>query len=113
MSSIRKTVSLAANESTGDILVREGIRLQLRTAMDDGVYTVALTQSALGLEVDILNANSNQADGVEPNVASVGPKLPDDLIGTFPIAANQQVSLPVRNTTAGALTLNLVVDVPG
>jgi len=112
MSSIRKTVSLAANESTGDILVREGIRLNLRTAQVDGVFTVALTQSALGLEVDILNANNNVSAGTEPNVSSVGPKLPDDLSGTFPIAEGQQVALPVRNTTAGALTLNLIVDIP-
>jgi len=112
MSTIRKTVSLAANESTGDLLVREGIRLQLRTAGFDGVYQMALTQSAIGLEVSLLNGNTNTVDGAEPNVASVGPKLPDDQIGTFPIREGEQVSVPVQNTTAGAITLNLILDVP-
>lgn len=112
MSSIRETVSLAANESTGDILTREGIRLQLRTAEIDGVFTAAFTQSALGLEVDILNGANNVSSGTKPVVSSVAPKLPDDLSGTFAIAESQQVAIPVRNTTAGPITLNLILDIP-
>jgi len=113
MSSIRKTISVAANASIDDILVTEGIRLQQRTALLDGEFTIALTQSALGLSVDIIAANAIISSGTEPVVKSIAPVLPDDLSGSFMIRAQDQVSLGVRNTTGGAITLGLIIDVPG
>jgi len=112
MSSIRKSISVAANASIDDILVQQNIRLQQRTASVDGVFTIALTQSGAGLECDIIAANEIISSGTEPVVKSIAPVLPDDLSGTFPIRAADQVSLAVRNTTAGALTLGLIIDVP-
>jgi len=113
MSSIRKTISVAAGADIGDILVTEGIRLQQRTALLDGEFTIALTQSGLGLNCDIIAANNIISSGTQPVVKSIAPVLPDDLSGSFMIRAQDQVSLAVRNPTAGVITLGLIIDVPG
>jgi len=112
MSSIRLSISVAANDSIDDILSSEFVRLQQRTAQTNGIYTSAFTQSGLGLEIDIIAGARIDSSKTQPVVSSVAPKLPDDLSGSFPIAQGEQVSIPVRNTTAGPLTLGLIIDVP-
>jgi len=113
MSSIRQTISIAANASIPDVLQSTFVRLQQRTAAIDGVFTIAMTQSALGLSVDIVSGARLISTDTQPVVKSIAPILPDDLSGTFAIAATEQVAIPVRNTTAGAITLGLVIDIPG
>jgi len=112
MSSIRLTISVAANASIDDILQSQFVRLQQRTAQVNGIFTIALTQSGLGLSVDIIAGARIISTNTQPVVKSIAPVLPDDLSGSFPIAQGEQVSLSVRNTTGGALTLGLIIDVP-
>jgi len=112
MSSIRRVDSIAANANIGDQLEAANIRLQLRTAGRTGQFTIAMTQSAVGLRIDIIVANEVITSDAEPVIKSIAPVLPDDLFGTFAIRAGQQVSLAVRNTTAGALNLGYIIDIP-
>lgn len=112
MSSIRRSVSIAAGATIDDILEFTNVRLQQRTAQVDGVFSIALTQSAAGLSTDIFAGARAISTTTEPVVKSIAPILPDDLSGTFPIAQGEQVSLPVRNPTAGPITLGLFIDVP-
>ncbi len=112
MSSIRLSISVAANDSIDDILSSEFVRLQQRTAQVNGIFTIALTQSGAGIELDIIAGARIISSKTQPVVKSIAPVLPDDLSGSFPIAQGEQVSLPVRNTTGGALTLGLIIDIP-
>jgi len=112
MSSIRQSISIAANESIDDVLQSTFVRLQQRTAQANGIFTVALTGSATGLSVDIIAGARIISSNTQPVVKSIAPILPDDLSGSFPIAQGEQVSLAVRNTTVGAITLGLIIDVP-
>jgi len=112
MSSIKRLDSIAANASVGDQLVAAAVRLQLRTAQVDGVVELALTQSATGLQIDILIGSENVGSDIQPNIKASAPLVNEDGVGSYPILAGEQVSLAVRNTTAGALNLGYALDVP-
>jgi len=112
MSVTRLSVSVAANATIGDILESAAVRLQQRTAQRTGQVTLAFTQSAAGLDLDIILGARVETTGSEPVVKSIAPIVPDDLFGTYAIGQGEQVSLPVRNTTGGALTLGILVDTP-
>jgi len=112
MSSIRRQDSIAASAVVDDQLEASNIRLQLRTAKRDGVVTVAMTQSAVGLNVDLIIGDMVISSSAQPVVKSIAPVLPDDLFGSFAIAKGDQVALAVRNTTLGAINLGYIFDVP-
>jgi len=113
MSTIKRLDSIAANAVVDDQLVASNVRLQLRTAQEDGLVEMALSQSATGLNVDIIIGDQVVASSLQPNIKASAPLLNEDGVGTFPILAGEQVSLAVRNTTAGALNLGYAIDVPG
>ena len=112
MGAIRRSVSVAANAVVDDQLVADAVREQLRRASADGMVDLYATQSAAGLRLDVVMGDQIVASNLEPVVKAIAPIAPDDLIGSFPILAGELVSLPVRNTTAGALTLGYWLDVP-
>jgi len=112
MGSIRRQDSIAASAVIDDQLEAANVRLQLRTAQRDGVVTIAMTQSAVGLNVDLIIGDQVIASSAQPVVKSIAPVLPDDLFGTFPIAKGDQVSLPTRNITVGAINLGYIFDLP-
>jgi len=112
MASTRITVSIAANSTTGDILEASAVRLQQRTAQRTGITSLAFTQSALGLDLDIYLGGRVESSGTEPVVKSIAPIVPDDQSGSFAIGQGEQVAIPVRNTTGGAITLGILLDTP-
>lgn len=112
MSSIRRSISIAAGQTVDDFLEFANIRLQQRTAQVNGVFSIAFTQSAAGILAGIFAGARAISTNTEPVVKSIAPVLPDDLSGTFPIATGEQVSVPITNPTAGAITLGLFIDVP-
>jgi hypothetical protein len=109
---IRRMDSIAASANVDDQLVAVGVREQLRRATRDGIVTVYLIQSATGLNVDITCGDRLQAAALQPVIKATAPIAPDDIVGAFPIRQGELVSMSVRNTTAGALTLGYFLDVP-
>ena len=112
MSVIRRNVSIGASAVVDDQLVADSVREQLRRATTNGMVRVYMTQSAAGLRTDLVVGDQVVCSNLEPVVKAIAPIAPDDLVGEFPILAGELVSLPVRNTTAGALTLGYFIDVP-
>jgi len=113
MSSIKRLDSIAANASIGDQLVAAAVRLQLRTAQVDGVVELAMTQSVTGLEVEVIIGSESVASGLQPNIKASAPLVNEDGVGSYPILRGEQVTLGVRNTTAGAINIGYALDVPG
>jgi len=113
MSVIAKTVSIAANARVPDQLVVDAIMLQQRTAQMDGAVDMALTATAIGLEIDTFVGAKLGGQGYEPVVKATAPILPDDVVGSFGIRAGQQISMSVFNTTGGPITLFYKLQVPG
>lgn len=112
MGVIRRSVSIAASAVVDDQLVADSVREQLRRATRDGVVNVYSTQSAAGLRLDLIMGDQVVSSNLEPVVKAIAPIAPDDLVGSFPILEGELVSVPVRNTTAGALTLGYWLDIP-
>lgn len=112
MSAIRRNVSIAASAVVDDQLVADAVREQLRRASRDGIVSLYGTQSGAGLRIDVVMGDQIVASNLEPVVKAIAPIAPDDLIGQFPILGGELVSIPVRNTTVGALTLGYWLDVP-
>lgn len=112
MGIISRSVSIAANANVDDQLVADAVRLQQRTAQADGEAQVWATESATGLRLDIISGDQNPGSNLEPNVRATAPNLQDDMIASVPILGGEVFSLPVRNTTAGALTLNYRIAIP-
>jgi len=112
MAVIRKSVSIPANTNRDDQLTTDGIRDQSRRASADGMVDLYATQSAAGIELDIICGDAVQGSAIAPVVKAIAPIAPDDIVGSFPIMEGEVVAMPVRNTTGGALTLGYFLDVP-
>lgn len=112
MGVIRRSVSIGANAIQDDQLVADAVREQLRRASQNGMVRIFATESAVGLRLDIVIGDQVVASNMEPVIKAIAPIAPDDIVGEFPILAGELVSVPVRNTTAGALTLGYFLDVP-
>ena len=76
-------------------------------------YAIAATTQAAGIVLDVFFGSVQVADGLGLRVAgAVGDvKVPDDLKVNQRAAANQKIRVLARNTTAGALTCNVIVDI--
>jgi len=112
MSTIARSDVIAANANIDDQLVAAGVRLQLRTAMRDGMAAIAVTQTAVGLNIDVILGAAVIGSSLAPVVKATAPILPDDIIVQAPILQGEQVSLPVNNTTGGAITLGYLISIP-
>jgi len=112
MSTLRRSPSIAANAASDDQLVTDATREQARRATMPGICSIYATQSATGLRLDVVIGDKQVAPNCEPFISATGPIAPDHLIGQYPILPGELVSLPVRNTTAGAITLFYWIDVP-
>jgi hypothetical protein len=109
---LRRSPSIAANGSSDDQLVTDATREQARRATMNGVCRVWATQSATGLRLDVVVGQEQVSPNVEPFISATGPLDPDHLLGEWPILAGELLSLPVRNTTGGAITLFYRTQVP-
>jgi len=101
-------ISIAAN-ATNDNVMRDQ---QYQTAPFDGYLTLRDTGSATGLRRSLLISGRSVVDRGFVNTNNRVPIVPDDIVTTnIPIRAGQQITLPVNNTTAGALTFRAVIDI--
>ena len=100
-------VSIAAN-ATNDNVMRDQ---QYQTAPFDCYLTLRDTGSATGLRRSLLISGRSIVDRGFVNTNNRVPIVPDDLItSNVPVRAGQQITLPVFNTTAGALTFRAIID---
>ena len=101
-------ISIAAN-ATNDNVMRDQ---QYQTAPFDGYLTLRDTGSATGLRRSLLISGRSIVDRGFVNTNNRVPIVPDDLVTTnIPIRAGQQITLPVSNTTGGALTFRAIIDI--
>lgn len=112
MPSVRGSISVPANTAYDDVLIQNAVREQARRCTEDGMVTVALTQSATGLICDVTVGSELEAPSVSPIIKATAPVIPDEVLGSFAGLRGELVSLSCRNTTAGALTLFYALDVP-
>lgn len=76
--------------------------------------TISLSQSAAGLICDLKADNEDLAAGVIPNVAAAAGRviIPDDtVIADEPCQSGARLKIRGNNPTAGALTLNILVEI--
>lgn len=100
-------VSVAAN-ATNDNVMRDQ---QYQTAPFDGYATLRDTGSATGLRRSLLISGRSVVDRGFVNTNNRIPIVPDDIVTQgVPVAQGQQISVPVFNTTAGALTYRGIID---
>jgi len=78
----------------------------------DGVLSVYATESAAGIRLDMTIGDRLAAANLEPIVKAIAPIPPDDLVGMFPVLMGELVTMSVLNTTAGALTLGYLLEIP-
>jgi len=101
-------LSVAAN-ATNDNVMRDQ---QYQTAPFDGYLTLRDTGSAGGLRRSLLIAGRSVIDRGFVNTSNRVPIVPDDIVTTqIPVRQGQQITVPVFNTTAGALTFRAIIDI--
>lgn len=82
---------------------------QYQQAPFDGYLTLRACASAAGLKISIFVQGVAKAVGFFMNANNRVPIVPDDIIvGNIPVRAGQQIVAQINNTTAGALTANVV-----
>lgn len=99
--------SIAANTQVDNVLAGQ----QYQQAPYDGYLTVRVAGSAAGLRLSLLVQGVSKLNRIYVNTNNRVPIQPDDIIiANIPVRAGQQIVIPAENTTAGALTLNVVAD---
>lgn len=100
--------SVAAN-ATNENVMRDQ---QYQTCPFDGWLTLRDTGSATGLRRSLLIQGKSVNDRGFVNTQNRVPFLPDDFaVGPIPILKGQQITVPVFNTTAGALTYRGIIEI--
>jgi len=108
---IQDSVSVAANARNDDVLSGK------RNALVDGTSGGAIcaiynTASATGLVAECFVGKRNAIERSACSTQNRFPLVPDDLVaGNVPGLPNERVTMPVENTTAGALTYFYRVEV--
>jgi hypothetical protein len=99
--------SIAANTQIDNIFAGN----QYQQAPFDGYLTVRCAGSATGLRLSILVQGVEKLGRGFVNTQNRVPIQPDDIIvANVPVRAGQQIIGRAENTTAGALTLNVIAD---
>ncbi len=110
MPTMRGSTSIAASTTVENVLTG----LDHEFLSKNALVTLTLAQSATGLVIDFkTNAEDLLASAV-PNIAAAAGRciIPDDtLLAQEPVRQGRRLKLRVVNTTAGALTLNYIVEV--
>lgn len=77
----------------------------------DAVVTIGGTASTVGLNFTVLNGGMTEIDDQEVNAQNRLPILPDDVVTRFAAPKGSRLTVKYRNTTAGAITAFLTVDI--
>lgn len=99
--------SIAANTQVDNIIAGQ----QYQTAPFDGYLSLRAAGSAAGLRLSTLVQGVSKINRMFVNTNNRVPIQPDDvIISGVPVRAGQQITIPAENTTAGALTLNAIIE---
>ena len=98
---IQKNRSVLASESIANLLSGEFFEFLPYNALIE----VGLNQSATGLVIDFISGKDVVAKDLTPLIKATAPVYPDEFSLQDIGAAGERLTLAVRNTTAGALTL--------
>ena len=108
MRTIQKQVSIAANTTDRNILTDEIFEF-----MDaDGLVTVGLTSDTAAAHFATMKIGAEiVADDIELKNTGAFPVIPDDIIVQAGAAAGDKLTLSVRNNTAAAHVVFLLLQV--
>lgn len=98
---IQRSDSIGANAVNDNVL--SGNQYEFLT--DDALVEMGFTQSATGLELDILIGSETIGTRMIPLIKTTSPVYPDDFVVDFTAEAGSRLVVRARNTTGGALTL--------
>jgi len=107
---IQDSVAVAANTTDNNVL--SGKRNATIDNNVAGLVTVYATGSAAGLTMDFFAGKRNAIERSAMNTQNRFPVKPDDAIaGGILAAPGDELSMPVENTTGGALTFFYRIEV--
>lgn len=101
------SLSVAANGVSANVLAGLVDEIVTRWA----ALRLLAAGSATGLQVTLLAGKRSVVNDQAISRANRTPVLPDDMIATAVARPGERLILTFRNTTAGALTVDWIVDV--
>lgn len=104
---IQKEISIAANAVNDNILAGSSFEF-LRA---NSVVSIGMVGSATGLVANIQSGADIVLEESPLAVATVMPKVPDEMYYNDVGVAGDRLVVRVRNTTGGALTVRAIVQV--
>jgi len=108
---VQDSVSIAANARNADVL--SGLRNALiEPSVGGAIVTIYFTGSATGLVADCFVGQRNAIERSLVSITNRIPLVPDDMVaGNVPGLPNERITMPVENTTGGALTFFFRIEV--
>lgn len=107
MPAISRSDSIAANSRSANLLDGE----QFEFLAEAAIVSLHLAASAAGLTVDFFMGGEAQGVSLVPPATNRFPIRPDDSILQVGGLPGERLALFATNTTAGALTLNTLIDI--
>ena len=104
---IRRETTVPANSQVDNVITGSIYEFMPRNAALD----IGNTASAAGLVVTINSGSDTVLEEAPVNPTGNPPVIPDDMDVQDVAAAGERLVIKVRNTTAGALTLNTLVRI--
>lgn len=102
------STAVAANATNQNVL--SGRRFE--RAPFTGLLSIFSTGSAAGLEEEFNIAGNSVSQRIPVNAQNRSPVMPDDLrIADVPVYQGQLIQIAVSNTTAGALTHRVRIEI--
>lgn len=99
--------SVGANAKTGNVLAGKNFEF----APAPSIVNVYAVGSAVGLNIDVLVGGESIVSDEEISGANRFPQTDTDLLARTGASQGDRIFVAFRNTTAGAITANLLVEV--
>lgn len=104
---IQREVSLAAGATNSNVLSGSAFEF----ARQNSLVSAGITASATGTFVTFNSGADVVAEEFPPAVKTTYPIIPDEMYYSDVAAAGDRLVISVRNPTAGAITIRVVVQV--
>ena len=104
---IMKETSVAAGAVNENILAGSAFEF----ARQNSLVSIGIAQSATGGFATVQSGADIVAEEFSPPIATVYPKIPDEMYFSDVAAAGDRLVIRYRNPTAGALTVRVVAQV--
>lgn len=107
MPAISRSDSIAANSRSGNLIDGEAFEVIAQPSR----VRVSLSAAAAGLTVDLQIGGVSLLQGATPPATNRFPVRPDDSMLEIGALPGEKIDLRATNTTAGAITLNTLIDI--